>query len=84
MHLVRESYGTEGYICKLKEAVLELLQVDVNGNNAAPLYKYLKSEKSGFISEGIKWNFTKFLVNKEGKVIARYGPRTPPLEFEVS
>nr|GEW26760.1 probable glutathione peroxidase 2 [Tanacetum cinerariifolium] len=33
-------------------------------------------------SEGIKWNFTKFLVNKEGKVIARYGPRTPPLEFE--
>ncbi|PWA93235.1 glutathione peroxidase [Artemisia annua] len=57
-------------------------KVDVNGNNAAPLYKYLKSEKSGFISEGIKWNFTKFLVNKEGKVIARYGPRTPPLEFE--
>ncbi|GJZ57276.1 probable glutathione peroxidase 2 [Tanacetum coccineum] len=57
-------------------------KVEVNGNNAAPLYKYLKSEKSGFISEGIKWNFTKFLVNKEGKVIARYGPRTPPLEFE--
>ncbi|PWA61259.1 glutathione peroxidase [Artemisia annua] len=52
-------------------------KVDVNGNNAAPLYKYLKSEKSGFISEGIKLNFTKFLLNKEGKFIARYGSSRP-------
>ncbi|XP_076882922.1 putative glutathione peroxidase 2 [Bidens hawaiensis] len=57
-------------------------KVDVNGNNAAPLYKFLKSEKGGFLVDGIKWNFTKFLVDKEGKVIQRYGPRTPPLEFE--
>ncbi|KAK9078983.1 hypothetical protein SSX86_000652 [Deinandra increscens subsp. villosa] len=57
-------------------------KIDVNGNNAAPLYKFLKSEKGGFLVDGIKWNFTKFLVNKEGKVIQRYGPRTPPLEFE--
>ncbi|KVH90928.1 Glutathione peroxidase [Cynara cardunculus var. scolymus] len=58
--------------------------IEVNGNNAAPLYKFLKSEKGGFLVDGIKWNFTKFLVNKEGKVIERYGPRTPPLEIEVS
>ncbi|XP_071712990.1 probable glutathione peroxidase 2 [Rutidosis leptorrhynchoides] len=57
-------------------------KIDVNGYNAAPLYQYLKSEKAGFLVNGIKWNFTKFLVNKEGKVIERYGPRTPPLEFE--
>ncbi|XP_076885469.1 putative glutathione peroxidase 2 [Bidens hawaiensis] len=57
-------------------------KVDVNGNNAAPLYKFLKSEKGGFLVNGIKWNFTKFLVDKQGKVIQRYGPRTPPLEFE--
>ncbi|KAL4591224.1 hypothetical protein LXL04_004180 [Taraxacum kok-saghyz] len=57
-------------------------KVEVNGNNAAPLYKFLKSQKGGFLVDGIKWNFTKFLVNKEGKVIKRYAPRTPPLEFE--
>lgn len=61
-----------------------MLQVEVNGNNAAPLYKFLKSEKGGFLVDGIKWNFTKFLVNKEGKVTERYSPRTPPLEIEVS
>ncbi|CAA2968569.1 probable glutathione peroxidase 2 [Olea europaea subsp. europaea] len=57
-------------------------KVDVNGNNAAPLYKFLKSEKGGLLVDAIKWNFTKFLVNKEGKVVERYGPRTPPLEIE--
>lgn len=67
-----------------KVNILGLLQVEVNGNNAAPLYKFLKSEKGGFLINGIKWNFTKFLVNKEGKVIERYSPRTPPLEIEVS
>lgn len=60
------------------------MQVEVNGNNASPLYKFLKSEKGGFLVDGIKWNFTKFLVNKQGKVIQRYAPKTPPLEFEVS
>lgn len=67
-----------------KVNILGLLQVEVNGNNAAPLYKFLKSEKGGFLVDGIKWNFTKFLVNKEGKVVERYSPRTPPLEIEVS
>ncbi|GJV10481.1 tRNA modification GTPase MnmE [Tanacetum coccineum] len=49
----------------------------------SPTLRVFKIRKSGFVCEGIKWNFTKFLVNKEGKVIAKYGPRTPPLEFEI-
>lgn len=61
-----------------------MLQVDVNGKNTAPLYKFLKSEKGGLITDAIKWNFTKFLVNKEGKVVERYSPRTTPFQIEVA
>nr|GMD70290.1 probable glutathione peroxidase 2 [Ipomoea batatas] len=57
-------------------------KIDVNGKNIAPLYKYLKSEKGGVLGDSIKWNFTKFLVNREGKVVERYGPSTSPLKFE--
>lgn len=57
-------------------------KIDVNGDNTAPLYKFLKSEKGGFLGNSVKWNFTKFLVNKEGKVVERYAPKTPPLQFE--
>jgi len=54
-------------------------KVDVNGANAAPLYKYLKSEKPGLLgSEAIKWNFTKFLVDREGNVVKRYAPNDTP------
>ncbi|KAA3454992.1 putative glutathione peroxidase 4 [Gossypium australe] len=58
-------------------------KVEVNGKNAAPLYKFLKSEKGGYFGDAIKWNFTKFLVNKEGKVVERYAPTTSPLKIEV-
>ncbi|KAL7176878.1 hypothetical protein ACSBR2_030253 [Camellia fascicularis] len=57
-------------------------KIDVNGKNAAPLYKFLKSEKGGILGDGIKWNYTKFLVNKEGKVVERYAPTLPPLKIE--
>ncbi|KAL6660682.1 hypothetical protein ACP70R_001717 [Stipagrostis hirtigluma subsp. patula] len=57
-------------------------KIDVNGKEAAPLYKYLKSQKGGFLGDGIKWNFTKFLVNKDGKVVERYAPTTSPLKIE--
>lgn len=57
-------------------------KVEVNGKNAAPLYKYLKDQKGGIFGDGIKWNFTKFLVNKEGKVVDRYAPTTSPLKIE--
>jgi glutathione peroxidase len=54
-------------------------KVDVNGDNAAPLYKYLKAEKPGLLgSEAIKWNFTKFLVDREGNVLKRYAPNDTP------
>ncbi|KAI3977773.1 hypothetical protein MKX01_040518 [Papaver californicum] len=57
-------------------------KVDVNGNNAAPLYQFLKTQKGGLFGNAIKWNFTKFLVNKEGKVVDRYAPTTGPLRIE--
>lgn len=54
-------------------------KIEVNGENASPIYKYLKKQQSGFLwSESIKWNFTKFLVDKNGKVIKRYGSSTKP------
>ena len=54
-------------------------KIDVNGPNADPLYRFLKGEKSGiFGTDAIKWNFTKFLVDRQGKVVDRYGPSTEP------
>jgi glutathione peroxidase len=53
-------------------------KVDVNGSNAHPLYRWLKSEKGGVLGGAIKWNFTKFLVGRDGKVIKRYGSTTTP------
>lgn len=49
-------------------------KIDVNGDNAEPLYEYLKEELGGFIDDSIKWNFTKFVVNKEGKPVERFAP----------
>lgn len=54
-------------------------KVDVNGNDAHPLFSHLKSEAPGvFRTEGIKWNFTKFLVNRDGEVVARFAPTDKP------
>jgi glutathione peroxidase len=58
-------------------------KIDVNGRNAHPLYRYLTSAKRGFLGrEAIAWNFTKFLVDKNGQVVKRYGPRTKPESIE--
>lgn len=51
-------------------------KIRVNPPNAHPLYKFLKREKSGFLGGLIKWNFTKFIIDKEGKVVMRLGPKT--------
>ena len=59
-------------------------QVDVNGDKATPLYKFLKSSKGGLFGDSIKWNFSKFLVDKEGNVVDRYAPTTTPLSIEVN
>lgn len=53
-------------------------KVDVNGDDAHPLFQWLKSEKGGLLGSKIKWNFTKFLVGKDGRVIQRYGSTTKP------
>jgi glutathione peroxidase len=53
-------------------------KINVNGADAHPLYNFLKSEKSGWVGSSIKWNFTKFLIDRGGKVVARHGPTTTP------
>jgi glutathione peroxidase len=53
-------------------------KIDVNGGNAHPLYQYLKNEQSGLLGSSIKWNFTKFLVDRSGRVVARHAPTTTP------
>ena len=53
-------------------------KIDVNGASAHPLYNYLKSAKSGLLGPSIKWNFTKFLVDRSGRVVSRHSPTTTP------
>ena len=58
-------------------------KVDVNGDEAHPLFEFLTKEKKGLLgSEKIKWNFTKFLINKSGEPVARYAPSTTPEKIE--
>ena len=58
-------------------------KIDVNGPSQHPLYRYLKAARRGFLGrKAIAWNFTKFLVGKNGEVIRRYGPRRPPEQIE--
>ena len=56
-------------------------KVDVNGDAAHPLFEWLKSEKKGLLGGRIKWNFTKFLVGRDGQVIDRYAPNTEPADL---
>jgi len=80
--------GTEAQIksfCSLTYHVTFPLfaKVEVNGDNAHPLFKYLKSARRGFLgSTSIKWNFTKFLVGKDGTVLKRFGPVVAPRRIE--
>ncbi|PKM60422.1 MAG: glutathione peroxidase [Firmicutes bacterium HGW-Firmicutes-4] len=57
-------------------------KIDVNGDNADPLFTYLKKEKGGMLGSNIKWNFTKFLINKNGEVIKRFAPTDTPDKIE--
>ena len=56
-------------------------KVDVNGGDAHPLYEWLKDEKKGVLGGRVKWNFTKFLVGRDGKVIERYAPNCEPADL---
>jgi len=58
-----------------------MAKIDVNGKNEDPLYTFLKKEQGGFMGSAIKWNFTKFLVDREGNVVKRYDPRKDPKEI---
>ncbi len=59
-------------------------KIDVNGDNTHPLFNFLKTQAPGLLgSKSIKWNFTKFLVSKEGKVVKRYAPSTKPEDIEA-
>jgi glutathione peroxidase len=59
-------------------------KVDVNGSNAHPFWKFLKKEKGGLLGiDAIKWNFTKFLIGRDGSVIKRYAPTDKPEAIEA-
>ena len=83
----KQEPGTEadiGAFCEKNYGVTFPLfsKVDVNGDNAHPLFKHLKEAAPGVLgTEGIKWNFTKFLINKDGSVYKRYAPPTKPEEI---
>ncbi|NLV56489.1 MAG: glutathione peroxidase [Acidimicrobiales bacterium] len=75
--------GDEGEIaefCEVRFGVTFPLfaKIDVNGTDAHPLYRWLRSEKGGVLGDRIKWNFTKFLVGRDGRPIRRYGSTTKP------
>ena len=79
--------GTDAEIvsfCKLKYDVSfpQFSKIEVNGANEAPLYTYLKKEKGGMLGSKIKWNFTKFLVDRDGKVVERFAPTVTPEQIE--
>jgi len=80
--------GTEeeiGEFCELNFGVQFPMhaKVDVNGTNTHPLFKKLKKDARGLLgSEAIKWNFTKFLVDRDGNVVERFAPATPPDKLE--
>jgi glutathione peroxidase len=57
-------------------------KVDVNGADAHPLYQWLRSQKGGLLGDAIKWNFTKFLIGRDGNVLGRYSPTTQPEDLE--
>ena len=84
----RQEPGTESEIrefCSLHYDVTfpVFAKIDVNGPNTHPLYRYLKSAKKGFFGrEAISWNFTKFLVGRNGEVLRRYSPRRRPEDVE--
>ena len=79
-----ETNDTVEEVCKINHGVTFQLteKIEVNGTKTHPIFKYLKDKKGGFLSSKIKWNFTKFLITKEGKVYKRYAPTTKPNAIE--
>jgi glutathione peroxidase len=57
-------------------------KIDVNGENADPIFKFLRKNSSGILGDNIKWNFTKFIIDSEGNIVDRYAPTTSPKKLE--
>ena len=79
--------GTDAEIaefCRINHGVTFPLmsKIEVNGDGAHPIYKYLKAETKGLMGGAIKWNFTKFLISRDGTLIKRYGPAVKPEKIE--
>lgn len=78
----------EEMVCHLKSANADVgdvfAKVDVNGDNADPVWKYLKHKQTGTLGSSIKWNFTKFLVDKNGQPVDRFAPTTDPMDIAKS
>lgn len=79
-----ETNETMASVCQINFWVTFPLfaKLDVNGENTHPLYRYLKSQQGWFWSRSIKWNFTKFLIDREWNVIRRYAPTVSPLSIQ--
>jgi glutathione peroxidase len=79
-----ETNGSMVDSCRINHGVTFQLteKIDVNGPNTHPIFEYLKEELKGFLSNKIKWNFTKFLITPEGKPYKRYAPITKPYKIE--
>jgi glutathione peroxidase len=79
-----ESNETMEEVCRINHGVSFQLteKVNVNGKNEHPIFTWLKNKKGGFFGKKIRWNFTKFLIDKEGKTIKRYAPNIKPAKVE--
>ena len=79
-----EHNNTMAAVCRMNFGVTFPIfaKIDVNGDNTHPLYQYLKLEAWGILWDDIKWNFTKFLIDREWNVVDRYAPTTTPLSMK--
>lgn len=73
-----------GTFCQKNYGVSFLMmeKIEVNGTNEHPIYTWLKNQEGGFLTDGIKWNFTKFLINRQGEVVERYASTKKPEAIE--
>ena len=72
------------YIGGISERFIVTEKVDVNGSKAHPVFKWLQETCPGFLFNAIKWNFTKFLINRQGEAVKRYAPNEDPKTFETT
>ena len=84
-HQEFDDAGEIAEFCQLNYGVTfpMFAKTDVNGKDAHPVFQWLRSESGGLLGDAIKWNFTKFLVDREGRVVRRYAPTVDPADIEA-